>query len=373
MKPGVIILFIALIITGECWSQTVAATDPLPVRKVLRNVLFATNEDCDLSIAGEYNGPVTKTAHLQLTLAPGNYRYKVLSRSSTDEIEENFTVRDTGLNEIFIDLLYVIDQNQQTPKKTIERSSTRNDPPDIEHVANIKPATEPTAVISNMLENMVSINGGSFIMGNNKAPAKDELEHTVTINSILFSKYEVTQGQWQAVMGNNPSGNKGCNTCPVENVSWEDAIKFIKKINVLSDKKFRLPTEAEWEYVARLGGKEEIDNAGGPEEFIKATAWYFANSDKKTHPVGQLQPNAAGVFDLFGNVSEWCADWYSPDYFKEENQKNPEGPPLGKEKSVRGASYLEYSGDRFRPSLRNKLNPVAKEKSIGFRMVMDIP
>jgi formylglycine-generating enzyme required for sulfatase activity len=174
-------------------------------------------------------------------------------------------------------------------------------------------------------------------------------------------------------MGNNPSANKGCSTCPVENVSWEEVMKFIKKLNVLGNEKFRLPTEAEWEYVAKYGGKEEIDKAGGPEEFIKASAWYFANSDKKTHPVGQKQANAAGIFDLFGNVSEWCSDWHSPDYFMSEPQKNPEGPPLGKEKVVRGGSYNEYSGDRFRPSLRNKLNPTSKDKSVGFRLVMDVP
>ena len=82
--------------------------------------------------------------------------------------------------------------------------------------------------------------------------------------------------------------------------------------------------------------------------------------------------HAAGIFDLLGNVSEWCSDWYSPDYFKSETQKNPEGPPLGKEKVIRGGSYIEYMADRFRPSLRNKLNPATKNKNVGFRMVMDL-
>jgi formylglycine-generating enzyme required for sulfatase activity len=350
--------------------------DSLPPGKTLQQVLFATNEDCNLSIAGEFNGTVTKTEHLQLQLAPGNYTYKAASKISAGELEESFTVKDAGLNEIFIDLLYVSDQNQQAEtqkKKTEKPVVNRGRGKEISQETNIKPANEPAAVVSVILENMGTINGGSFIMGNNKAPSKDEAEHTVSINSILFSKYEVTQGQWQVIMGNNPSVNKGCSTCPVENVSWEEVMKFIKKLNVLGNKKFRLPTEAEWEYVARYGGKEEIDKAGGPEEFIKASAWYFANSDKKTHPVGQKQANAAGIFDLFGNVSEWCSDWYSPDYFMSEPQKNPAGPPLGKEKIVRGGSYNEYSGDRFRPSLRNKLNPTSKDKSIGFRLVMDVP
>ena len=147
-------------------------------------------------------------------------------------------------------------------------------------------------------------------MGNNKAPAADEVEHPVTISDIRFGQFEVTQQQWTVMMGYNPSKNGGCGTCPVENVSWEEVMRFIRKINLAGNKKFRLPTEAEWEYVARLGGKAEVVQAGGQEEYIKKTAWYFANADKQTHPVGQKQPNVAGSYDLMGTVSEWCSDWY---------------------------------------------------------------
>jgi formylglycine-generating enzyme required for sulfatase activity len=238
-------------------------------------------------------------------------------------------------------------------------------------VSNELPFQEVTK-INTIVANMVPIKGGSFVMGNNKASLRDEVEHPVTINKILFSKYEVTQSQWETIMGYNPSINRGCPTCPVENVSWEEVMKFIRKLNSVTGKRFRLPTEAEWEYVCKYGGQAEIETAGGREEYIKKTAWYFSNADKKTHPVGTMQPNAAGVFDMMGNVSEWCLDWYSESYYKEEyNQMNPEGPALGKEKVIRGGNYKDYVGDRFRPSFRNKRNPIEKSSELGFRLVLD--
>ena len=322
-------------------------------------VLFATNEDCDLYINNELKGAATKSEFKYLKLSPGNYQYKAKSKKTGDELKESFEVKEGGLNEIFIDLLYVVDEHKAALKEAEEKRLHPN-------------LAAERATINALLNNMTSIQGGTFTMGNNKAPSPDEVEHKVTINPVYFSKYEVTQQQWQTIMGYNPSLNKGCPTCPVENVSWEEAMKFIRKINLSGNKKFRLPTEAEWEYVARLGGKKEIDVAGGPEAFIKNTAWYFGNAAKKTHPVGQKQPSAAGVYDLLGNVAEWCSDWYGSYYYKDDDsQKNPEGPPLGKEKIIRGGSFNDYSGDRFRPSLRSKKLPTVKSGDVGFRLVMD--
>lgn len=347
--------------------------------KADQEVLFATNADCDLYINNELNGAVSKSAHVIIKLPPGNYTLKAKSKLTADELQQTFQVKEGSMNEIFIDLLYFIDEKnkaREEAKKSVTVPATTSTPVTANAKSNTKTPENTKeaelAVINTLVANMVSVKGGTFIMGNNRAPATDEQEHPVVISNVHFGKYEVTQAQWETVMGYNPSENAACNTCPVENVSWEEVMKFIRKINVTGNKKFRLPTEAEWEYVAKLGGREEIEKAGGQEEYIKKTAWYFANSDKKTHSVGQKQPNFSGIYDLFGNVSEWCTDWYGVYYYKDaDNQKDPEGPPLGKDKVVRGGSFLDYTGDRFRPSLREKQKPTVRSKNIGFRLVME--
>ena len=352
-------------------------------KPVAQDVLFATNEDVDLFINDELKGALTKKAHLILQLPAGSYTYKAKSKTSAYELRQSFTVKEGALNEFFIDFLYFLDEKKLVEESlknsnamksgTVPAGTAKSalDSAAKQKAADISKEAE-RIVLNSLVSNMVTIKGGQYTMGNNKAPAPDELEHPVIISDVLFSKFEVTQQQWAVIMGNNPSKNTGCATCPVENVSWEEVMRFIRKINLASNKKFRLPTEAEWEYVAKLGGKEEVDKAGGQEEYIKKTAWYFANSNKKTHPVGQKQPNAAGIYDLMGNVSEWCADWYGSYYYKEDdNQKDPEGPPLGKEKVVRGGSYLDYNGDQFRPSFRAKKLPTSKSENIGFRLVLE--
>ncbi len=346
-------------------------------------VLFATNDDCNLFINNDPKGALSKSSFLYVKLAPGSYLYRVKSKATGDELSEAFTVAENATNEVFADLLYTVDVKTEERARVAAAATPANTTsPSIQATAAVNRISEKKTPINNkeaqaetiniLVSNAVLIKGGSFVMGNNRARVTDETEHPVTLNAFYFSKYEVTQYQWETLMGYNPSVNKNCPTCPVENVSWEEAMLFIRKLNAISEQKFRLPTEAEWECVARMGGKAEVEKAGGQEAYIKKTAWYFSNAESREHPVGRREPNEAGIYDLTGNVSEWCYDWYSTGFYKEElNQKNPEGPSLGKEKVIRGGNFKDYIGDRFRPSFRNKRIPTAKSNEVGFRLVME--
>ena len=157
-------------------------------------------------------------------------------------------------------------------------------------------------------------------LGPGYCQANESPEHEVTVSGFWIGKYAVTQGQWQKVMGNNPSGFQKGDNYPVETVSWDDAKAFILKLNGKSGCTFRLPTEAEWEYAARSGGKAE-KYAGGND--IDAVAWYGANSGKSTHPVGTKAPNGLGIYDMSGNVWQWCEDVYDANAYEKHQRNNP--------------------------------------------------
>ena len=217
---------------------------------------------------------------------------------------------------------------------------------------------------------MVKVEAGTFMMGATsemQKPYNDEKPvHQVTLtNNYYMGKYEVTQSLWQAVMGSNPSKFKG-DDLPVERVSWNDCREFISKLNGLTGKKFRLPTEAEWEYAAR-GGKKSRGYQYSGSSNISDVAWYVDNSGLKTHPVGTKQANELGIYDMTGNVWEWCQDWYGS--YVSSSQTNPTGDVSGPRRVGRGGSW--YYNDRFcRSSFRYRDALGRRNGDLGLRLVL---
>jgi len=206
----------------------------------------------------------------------------------------------------------------------------------------------------------VLIPAGSFQMGSNESDDEKPI-HDVTLNSFLISKYETTQGVWQKIMGSDPSKFKGDNN-PVEQVSWDDCQYFCKKAGL------RLPTEAEWEYAARAGTTTKYywgDKEDG--DYM----WYSANLGNTTHPVGQKKPNVFGLYDMSGNVWEWCQDWYGKNYYGSSPKSNPTGPGSGQGRVLRGGSWGDLA-NLCRSALRLWRTPASRLYTYGFRCVQDL-
>lgn len=226
-------------------------------------------------------------------------------------------------------------------------------------------------VLEELKKSMVFVKGGCYQMGDTfgDGNADEKPVHEVCVDDFYIGKYEVTQKEWNAIMGNNPSEFKGCDSCPVESVSLNDAQEYINKLNSKTGKKYRLPTEAEWEYAARSGGKNE-KYAGGND--IDSVAWYYKNSGGKTHPVGQKKPNGLGIYDMSGNVWEWTNDWYDKNYYSSSPKNNPQGANGGQIPVLRGGSWSNVPRDS-RAAFRYWGNPDYRSFSrdlVGFRCVL---
>ena len=219
-----------------------------------------------------------------------------------------------------------------------------------------------TAVWEKYLIEMVYVQGGTFDMGSNIENVEKPI-HQVTLGDYYIGKYEVTQAQWIEIMGNNPSFFKGDNL-PVENVSWEDIQEFITRLNEKTGRTYRLPTEAEWEYAARGGNKSQGYLYSGSNN-LDDVVWYERNSNYKTHPVGQKQANELGIYDMSGNISEWCNDWYGP--YSSSSQTNPTGPSSGSYPIYRGG---DFAGDKryCRVAFRSYSSPGSRFDFLGFRL-----
>lgn len=233
---------------------------------------------------------------------------------------------------------------------------------------------------------MVYVSGGTFQMGDTigEGDADEQPVHPVHVGSFWMGKYEVTQAQWESVMGNNPSKFKGCSDCPVENVSWLDAVAFCNKLSDREGKQrvytingmevkigylangYRLPTEAEWEYAARGGSKSQGYRYAGSNE-LASVGWFEDNSENKTRVVGRKKPNELGIFDMSGNVYEWCNDWYGD--YPSQSQSNPQGAVSGRNRVIRGGAWV-YTP--VRAAFRNSCPPNNDNRfsEIGFRVVI---
>ena len=218
----------------------------------------------------------------------------------------------------------------------------------------------------------IFVKGGCWRMGDifGEGEPDERPEHEVCVDGFYMGKYEVTQGQWKEIMGDSPSSFKDCgDNCPVENVSWNDVQEFIRKLNDRADGKYRLPTEAEWEYAARNGG-----NGGkwaGTNDCVELDgyAWHDKNAGGKTHPAGQKKPNELGIYDMNGNVWEWVQDTYDKNAYYNHSRNNPAYKgEQNSERVVRGGSWYSKSGD-VRSTNRFYRQPAYKSGIVGFRLM----
>lgn len=222
----------------------------------------------------------------------------------------------------------------------------------------------------------VWVPAGEFEMGSESEHAfNDEVPLTrVRIpKGYWLGKHEVTQGQWAAVMGDNPSHNKSCGLeCPVDGVSWNDVHDFIAKLNTReATKKYRLPWEAEWEYAVRAGTRGDtyegdLSDLRGNDPMLDKLAWFSENSGGSTHPVGRKTPNALGLHDMLGNVWEWVQDWYGD--YKGGLVTDLAGPGMGSYRVARGGSWMSYAW-RCRSSYRSRDDPDTRNHYLGFRLL----
>ena len=227
-------------------------------------------------------------------------------------------------------------------------------------------------VVNDVSFKMITIQGGTFTMGATSEQGSDadddeKPKHSVTLSDYMIGETVVTQALWEAVMGSNPSKFKG-SQIPIEEVSWDDCQMFIKKLNQLTDMQFRLPTEAEWEYAARGGQKSQGYKYAGS-NILDNVAYYQDYTDWATHPVKQKKSNELGLYDMSGNVWEWCQDWYGD--YNSSVQTNPIGPSSGRFRVLRGGSWRNLATS-CRVANRNYSSPDYHNSGLGLRLALSI-
>jgi len=274
------------------------------------------------------------------------------SPNTEEHTSENSTQRETA--------------ESVTPMKEVHR------PPVVKETTPVETTQLPNDNVSFVID-MVYVVGGTFIMGINEHYTEKPM-HTVNVSSFTISKYEVTQKQWREIMGRSPEELyfKGCDKCPVESVSWNDVQQFIKKLNQKTGKNYRLPSEAEWEYAARGGAKSKGYIFSGSNN-LKEVAWSLGKSEakwdaKNTHPVGSKQANELGLYDMSGNVAEWCEDNWHDNY--KNAPSNSQAWEGGSKfiRVIRGGTWSSYGANNSRSDSRNRSVDTNRDQTSGFRL-----
>ena len=215
---------------------------------------------------------------------------------------------------------------------------------------------------------MVFVRGGKFKMGSIMGGADEQPVHEVVLHDFYIGKYEITQQQWRQIMDQdtNKCYIEGCDSCPVERVSWYNVYEFIGKLNEKTKMNYRLPTEAEWEFACKGGLLSKGFKYSGSNAAV-SVAWNVVNSNRRSHPVGRKKPNELGIYDMTGNVFEWCADWYAATWYQVSPKYNPTGPTEGVFRVIRGGSWF-YDSSGLLVTDRESVDPSFRYGYIGFRL-----
>jgi len=343
------------------------------VEKKLESV-FTSTEDCLLEIDGRSYGTLLKDEPKIIPLDFGQHKLLAMGKISRELYNTTITILGNNqavkipFKESLEEEMALEDNLESSSIATVQSAAPEAIKINKTEIAEPVPFYVSRAsilqTVSELASNMVALEGGKFDKSGTKAGSGKKSKDSLTINPFLLGKFEVTQQQWQQVMGYNNSINKNCNDCPVENVSWNEIAEFLRILNENADVKFRLPTDAEWEYTVRLDIREYIDKRGGS-RYGDNVAWNDNNAQRKTHSVGTRIPHRSGTYDLMGNVAEWCSDWYDPEYLKNNKKPvNPAVPPKGAKKIVRGGTYSnkDFIDTKY-------ISPNEKLGTVGFRLV----
>lgn len=304
--------------------------------------------------------PYKGNGHIETALPLGSHNY-IIAAEGYETIEGTFKLTTAAPRTVTEHLVATA-----SPQQVVENSV------DVIPSAPAADNGEPrrTIIVGNVQFTMIRVDGGTFLMGGTSeqgsdADSDEKPAHQVTLSSYYIGETEVTQELWRAVMGKKPSNFKG-DRLPVESVSWRDCQSFIEKLNRQTGLRFRLPTEAEWEYAARGGNKSRGYKYSGSNN-IGDVAWYDGNSSSSTHDVKTKQPNELGLYDMSGNVWEWCQDWY--DSYSAGSQQNPTGASSGSLRVNRGGSWY-FNAGYCRVSFRFNLAPGFRFDNLGLRLAL---